>query len=222
MYPSTLTFAATDTTSGVLARILFLLSIHQDVQNKLRQEITEARKSGDLNYDELVALPYLDAVCRETLRVYAFHPIHYCLSSTRTKIQVSARLCCIQNVKSLHSLPKIRYSSVNNSTRKDTILPLSTPITGLDGQEMNEILIPNNTNVIISIYAANRNPEIWGPDSYDWKPERWLSPLPETVIDARIPGVYSHLCVLVPFCNPLGTNSPSASMTFIGGARACM
>jgi len=69
-----------DTTSGALGRILFLLSIHQDVQNKLRQEITEARKSGDLGCDALVALPYLDAVCKETLRVYASHPFHYCLS----------------------------------------------------------------------------------------------------------------------------------------------
>jgi len=70
-YPRVLTFAAMDTTSGALGRMLFLLSIHPDVQNKLRQEIREARKSGDLSYDELVALPYLDAVCKETLRVYA-------------------------------------------------------------------------------------------------------------------------------------------------------
>ena len=77
IHPRTLTFAATDTTSGALARILFVLSMHQDVQNKLRQEIREARKSGDLSYDELFALPYLDAVCRETLRVYAYPPFHY-------------------------------------------------------------------------------------------------------------------------------------------------
>jgi cytochrome P450 len=77
MYPRTLIFTAMDTTSGALARILSLLSIHQDVQDKLRQEITEARKSGDLSYDELVALPYLEAVCRETLRVYAYHPFYY-------------------------------------------------------------------------------------------------------------------------------------------------
>ena len=206
MYPRTLTFAATDTTSGALGRILFLLSIHQDVQNKLRQEITNARKSGDLSYDELAALPYLEAVCRETLRVYAHRAFHYCLNSTRTETQVSALLYCNQNVKPLHSLPKIHYSSVNNSTRRDAILPLSTPIIGVDGQKMSEILVPNNTNVIISIYAANRNPEIWGPDSHEWKPERWLHPLPETVTNARIPGIYSHLCVLVAFCNALGTN----------------
>ena len=95
---------------------------------------------------------------------------------------------------------------MDNSTRKETILPLSTPIIGSDGREMNEILIPNNTNIIISILAANRNPEIWGPDSYEWKPERWLNPTLETVTDARIPGIYSHLYVLVAFCNPLGTH----------------
>ena len=79
MYPRTLTFAAMDTTSGALGKILFLLSTHQDVQDKLRQEVAEARKQGDLSYDELVALPYLEAVCRETLRMYAYHLLHYYL-----------------------------------------------------------------------------------------------------------------------------------------------
>jgi len=82
MHPRILTFAATDTTSGALARILSLLSTHQDVQNNLRQEIRKARESGDLSYNELVALPYLDAVCRETLRLYVDYTIYYCLSLT--------------------------------------------------------------------------------------------------------------------------------------------
>lgn len=62
-------FAGTDTTSSIMARILHLLAQHPDVQEKLRQELLHARKEGDLGYDELVQLPYLDAVCRETLRV---------------------------------------------------------------------------------------------------------------------------------------------------------
>ena len=67
---STLIFAAMDTTSSALARILHLLATNLDVQSKLRQEIVEARsRNGNLEYDELVALPYLDAVCRETLRM---------------------------------------------------------------------------------------------------------------------------------------------------------
>ena len=60
-----------ETTSGALSRIFDLLSHHQDVQEKLRQEILAARKEhGELSFDTLMALPYLDAVCRETLRVY--------------------------------------------------------------------------------------------------------------------------------------------------------
>ena len=67
---STFTFAATDTTSSALARILWVLAQRQDAQDKLRLEICEARKVGDdLAYDELMNLRYLDAVCRETLRL---------------------------------------------------------------------------------------------------------------------------------------------------------
>lgn len=59
-----------DTTSGALARVLQALAQHPEVQEKLRKEITHARQTGgDLPHDELVSLPYLDAVCRETLRL---------------------------------------------------------------------------------------------------------------------------------------------------------
>ncbi len=44
--------------------------MNQDVQDKLRKEIAEAREGGcDLSYDDLVSLPYLDAICRETMRL---------------------------------------------------------------------------------------------------------------------------------------------------------
>ena len=67
----TLAFAGMDTTSNAIARILHLLSEHPDAQERLRQEILEARKEhGEaIPYDTLVSLPYLDAVCRETLRL---------------------------------------------------------------------------------------------------------------------------------------------------------
>ena len=65
----TFIFAGTDTTSNALARTLQLLADNQDVQDRLRAEIAEARNGQDLSYDDLVDLPYLDAVCRETLRL---------------------------------------------------------------------------------------------------------------------------------------------------------
>lgn len=46
-----------------------MLAAHSEVQTKLRKELKVARANGELSYDALVSLPYLDAVCRETLRV---------------------------------------------------------------------------------------------------------------------------------------------------------
>ena len=80
-----------------------------------------------------------------------------------------------------------------NRTRKDVVLPLGTPVRGKDGSLIHEIPIPNNVNVLIGILASNRNPAVWGADSDEWKPERWLQPLPEAVTNAHIPGVYSNL-----------------------------
>ena len=48
-----------------------MLSRNADVQIRLREEVYSARaQHGDLDYDTLMGLPYLDAVCRETLRVF--------------------------------------------------------------------------------------------------------------------------------------------------------
>ena len=66
----TLTIAAMDTTSNALSMTLYLLAKHPEAQARVRQEIFEAQTGGnDLGYDDLVSLPYLDAVCRETLRL---------------------------------------------------------------------------------------------------------------------------------------------------------
>lgn len=165
---STLIFAAMDSTSGLLARILHLLAQNPDIQERLRQEITEARaRGGDLNYDDLTALPYLGAVIRETLRLFPSAPMTYRVA------------------------------------RRDMILPLLKPIVGLDSTEVSEIVVPKNTNIIVAILAANRNKNIWGQDAYEWKPERWLSPLPDSVMEAHFPGIYSNM------------------MTFLGG-HACI
>ncbi|KAJ4470157.1 cytochrome P450 [Lentinula aciculospora] len=168
---STLLFAATDTTSSALSRLLSLLSQHLVIQEKLRQEVTEARRNNngeDLSYNEINSLPYLDAVCRESLRLYA--PV----------------------------------TSESRYALRDAVVPLSKPIIGVDGTEIREVTVPQGTTIIISLYNANRNVELWGPDANEWKPERWLSPLPEAVVRARVPGIYSHL------------------MTFSAGSRSCI
>ena len=63
--------AGTDTTSNSLTQIMELLAEKPDVQDKLRAEILQAQEDHgeDIPYDTVVALPYMDAICRETLRL---------------------------------------------------------------------------------------------------------------------------------------------------------
>ena len=68
---STFILAGTDTTSNAIAAMLCALSKRQDIQDRLRAELLEVqtRLGRDIPYDALVALPYLDAFCRESLRL---------------------------------------------------------------------------------------------------------------------------------------------------------
>ncbi|TFY67334.1 hypothetical protein EVG20_g3975 [Dentipellis fragilis] len=152
-----LTFAAMDTTTSALSRIFLALAQHPDAQAKLRAELREAQMGGqDLTFDELNNLPYLEAVTRETLRLYPPFPI------------------------------------ITRTTTEDVVLPVASPMIAADGSNMSELHIAKNTEIIISILAVNRDPGIWGPDASEWKPERWLSPLPASLSNAAIPGVYSN------------------------------
>ena len=58
---------------------------------------------------------------------------------------------------------------------------------------MDSIFVPKDTSVGIGILSANRSKAIWGEDADEWKPERWLKPLPETVTSVKIPGVLGNL-----------------------------
>ncbi|PCH40533.1 cytochrome P450 [Wolfiporia cocos MD-104 SS10] len=165
---STLIFAAMDTISNALSRILQLLAEHPDIQSKLREECLAARAADYLSYDELNRLPLLDSVCRETLRLY----------------------------------PPATLST--RAPNKDVILSVGEPVIGIDGTVITEIAIPKGTEIIIGTLGCNTKKSLWGDDALEWKPNRWLSPLPSAVIKASIPGVYSNL------------------MTFFGGKRACI
>ncbi|KAF7355908.1 hypothetical protein MVEN_00919800 [Mycena venus] len=64
-------FGAQDTSSSALSRILYMLSVNPDIQEAVRREIRAARASDRrLSLEEISALPWLDAVLKETLRLY--------------------------------------------------------------------------------------------------------------------------------------------------------
>ncbi|KAJ6624454.1 cytochrome P450 [Mycena sp. CBHHK59/15] len=74
-------------------------------------------------------------------------------------------------------------------TREDVVLPLLHPIRAMDSTNMNAIHIPRVTDIMLSIYVANRNSGTWGADAVSWNPARWCALLPK----AHVPGIYSHI-----------------------------
>jgi cytochrome P450 len=74
------------------------------------------------------------------------------------------------------------------------VLPLGSPIKSNDGKtDIHEIPLKKNTNVIVGLGAVNCDPEIWGEDAHEWKPERWVGKKLEQVASVRLPGVYSGM-----------------------------
>ncbi|TFY56311.1 hypothetical protein EVJ58_g7724 [Rhodofomes roseus] len=100
------------------------------------------------------------------------------------------------------------YDELNHLPLLDSIiretLRLGSPPRTVDGKQLNEIPVPKGTEFFIGSLGCNANKRIWGEDSLEWKPERWLPSLATSVTDARIPGAYSNL------------------MTFLVGKRACI
>lgn len=74
-------------------------------------------------------------------------------------------------------------------------LPLFKPIQACDGSPMSEVAVPKDTMIVLHSWGCNTNKAVWGDDAYKWKPECWLGELPKVLDEARIPGVYSNLCV---------------------------
>ncbi|KAF7356136.1 hypothetical protein MVEN_00944200 [Mycena venus] len=92
---------------------------------------------------------------------------------------------------------------MHRETLKDTILPLSTPLTGLNGKAITSIPIPKGTTVYIAIGAANHNRRVWGDDALEFRPERWDNGKAATRTE-KISGIYGN------------------TMTFMGGERSCI
>ena len=72
-------------------------------------------------------------------------------------------------------------------------MPVSEPIVGKDGTLLKEIFVPVGTEIVVGVSPINKDKAIWGEDAEEWKPSRWLNPLPESVVKAHQPGVYSQM-----------------------------
>ena len=146
--------AGHETTASAFVWAIYLLCLHPAVQTKLRQEIRSHIPGGlasEIDHTVLDNMPYLHAVCSETLRLYAPVPL----------------------------------------TLRDTAVD-----TTILGQ-----FVPKGTKIILSPWAVNTSTYLWGPDSADFNPERWLAP---------------------GQAGSGGASSNYAFLTFLHGPRSCI
>ncbi|THH30380.1 hypothetical protein EUX98_g3806 [Antrodiella citrinella] len=94
--------------------------------------------------------------------------------------------------------------TLNRVTLASTVLPLSRPISDNKGHMIREVALDKGTTVMLGIHGYNRSTAFWGEDATEFKPERWLSPLPESIREVQCGGIFAN------------------TMTFIGGPRGCM
>ena len=93
---------------------------------------------------------------------------------------------------------------------KEDVIPLKKPIKGSDGRLIHELKIQAGQSILVGIYSANRDTEIWGEDAKEFRPERWLGKTDATVNEEEQASV---LRSITPW---------SSLLSFAGGPRSCI
>lgn len=90
--------------------------------------------------------------------------------------------------------------------KEDTVIPLSMPVIGRDGKQIDSVKINKGTMVFIPIITVNTSPAIWGPDARVFNPDRHLKTSSDSFGGANmhVPGVWGNM------------------LSFLGGARNCI
>ena len=76
---------------------------------------------------------------------------------------------------------------------KDDVIPLARPLRLPNGEVTDHVAVAKGQEVAVPIGYINTAKEFWGEDAGEWKPERWLAPLPAALDEAHLPGVYANL-----------------------------
>lgn len=183
--------AGHETTATAVTWCLFALSINVNIQDKLRKEL-RAVPTETPTMDELMALPYLDCVLRETLRLYPPVP-QVSRQATKDDVIPLNKPYVDTQGKISHSIQYVHFNSSLHILENVGNLGTDSNVAHCS--------IRAGDHIIISIAAINQLKKIWGDDAEEFRPERWNNP-PSAA--AGIPGVWGNV------------------LTFLGGPRACI
>jgi len=167
----TIMFAGHETTARTLTFALWEFAKNRRVQEKLRAEIKETLGRIRMRGDSDFTVSDIDSM-------------PYLLAVGKEVLRVYPVAI-----------------EIPRAPNQDDVLPLSKPVVGVSGKVYKELHISAGTPLFISTIGYNLNKDVWGPDAYEFRPERWLemNDKPELPV-----GVYGNLT------------------TFSGGPRSCI
>ncbi|KAI9065301.1 cytochrome P450 [Trametes sanguinea] len=209
---NTFALAGQETTTSALARLLWVLAQDPQAQARVRREVkeaktTHARASGmnesdwqrvSLPYDVLIGLPYLDAVVRETLRLYP---------STNMMYRVATKDATLPLHHPVRSSTGEKLSTVFVPRGTNVIISIlganrNTHVWGPDANEWRpERWLTMTSGPKGGQHVASRDLEFGDESVLSVYPAPGTSPESKQV---RYPGVFGSM------------------MTFLGGSRACL
>ncbi|KAG8215243.1 cytochrome P450 [Butyriboletus roseoflavus] len=166
--------AGHETTSAATTWALYAMTKAPEIQTKLREELLTVDTETP-SMDELMALPYLDAVVKETLRVHS-------------PVPGTERIAMKDDV-----LPVEKPYTDKNGVVRDSISiskgdPIFIPILAINRSE--ELWGPDAARVQVRYFRLRGLPRSLTCPATDCRPERWEN-IPDAV--SRIPGVWGHL-----------------------------
>lgn len=136
--------AGRDTTAQSLAWTFYRFWQHPEVVAKIRKELQENIGDRQLTYDDMKALPYLQAAFYEAIRLNPAVPKNARAATQDTIIRPYSG--------------DVREKPLSNGGKRD--LP--------------DIPVKKGETVVWSDYCMARMPEIWGSDCEEYKPDRFL------------------------------------------------
>ncbi|KAF8510880.1 cytochrome P450 [Hysterangium stoloniferum] len=157
---TTLFLAGHETTATSLTWAIYELARNPQYQTLVRDEIKVTRNQATQRGDDELSVADLDSM-------------KYLLSLMKETLR-------------FHPIVPM----ILRKSKRDDVIPLSTPITTKKGEVITNVAIPAGQKIIISISAYNRLKSVWGDDADVWRPERFID---GSVKQGTNLGVYANL-----------------------------
>ncbi|KAL9097191.1 MAG: hypothetical protein Q9165_000618 [Trypethelium subeluteriae] len=151
---------AHDSVAILISNVFFPMARHPDVWQTIRQEVSDKIKGQPITYELLKSLKYIEWVQKESKSLPSSHLQRSSQASIDDSLTPAFRLYPVTTINQRIALV-------------DTILPVG------GGPDLRSpILVKKGEIVETNKAVMERDPDLWGSDAGEFRPERWRTARP--------------------------------------------